>query len=249
MSRRLEGKTAVVTGASKGLGAAIARRFADEGASVVVNYSHSKDAADALVGDITSSGGAAVSVHANMSDDQQVHQLFAAAHDTYGSLDVLVNNAGIYDFQPLENLTLELFRQHFELNVYGYLSAIKEAVQYMSPGASIVNMGSTVTIFGPAGASVYTATKGAIDALTRSLSNELAPRGIRVNALKPGVVDTEGVQSGGFLTSGFGKALVEETPLGRLGRSDDVAPAAVYLASDESSWMTGEYITMSGGQR
>jgi 3-oxoacyl-[acyl-carrier protein] reductase len=249
MSSRLDGKVAVVTGASKGLGAEIARQFAAEGASVVVNYSHSKDAADTVVDDINKAGGSAVAIQADMSDEVQVRELFAQADRTFGRLDILVNNAGVYDFQPLQNLSLELFRRHFELNVYGYLAAIKEAVQYMSSGASIVNMSSTVTIFGPSDASVYTATKGAIDALTRSLSNELAPRGIRVNAIKPGVVDTEGVQDGGFLTSEFGRALVDETPLGRLGRSEDVAPAAVYLASDESGWMTGEYLTMAGGQR
>lgn len=249
MSGRLDGKVAVVTGASKGLGAEIARRFAAEGASVVVNYSHSKDAADAVVRDIEQAGGKAVPIQADMSDEAQVRRLFGETVGAFGRLDILVNNAGVYDFQPLQNLSLELFRRHFELNVYGYLTAIKEAAEYMSPGASIVNMSSTVTIFGPSDASVYTATKGAIDGLTRALSNELAPRGIRVYAIKPGVVDTEGVEAGGFLTSEFGKALIEETPLGRLGRSADVAPAAVYLASDESAWMTGEYITMAGGQR
>ncbi|MHA0285542.1 SDR family NAD(P)-dependent oxidoreductase [Mycobacterium sp. C3-094] len=249
MSGRLDGKVAVVTGASKGLGAEIARLFATEGAAVVVNYSHSEDAADTVVREIVRAGGQAVAVRADMSDEAQVRELFAETDRAFGRLDILVNNAGVYDFQPLQNLSLDLFRRHFELNVYGYLTAIKEAVHYMTPGASIVNMSSTVTIFGPSDASVYTATKGAIDALTRSLSNELAPRGIRVNAIKPGVVDTEGVQAGGFLTSDFGRALVEETPLGRLGHSEDVAPAAVYLASDESGWMTGEYITMAGGQR
>ena len=249
MSGRLDGKVAVVTGASKGLGAEIARQFAAEGASVVVNYSHSGDAADAVVHDIEQAGGAAVAVQADMSDEAQVRKLFAEADSAFGRIDILVNNAGVYDFQPLEKLSLELFRRHFDLNVYGYLTAIKEAVQYMPAGSSIVNMSSTVTIFGPSDASVYTATKGAIDGLTRALSNELAPRGIRVNAIKPGVVDTEGVEAGGFLTSEFGEALVAETPLGRLGRSEDVAPAAVYLASDESAWMTGEYITMAGGQR
>jgi 3-oxoacyl-[acyl-carrier protein] reductase len=249
VNQRLKGKTAVVTGASKGLGAEIARQFAAEGASVVVNYSHSEGAATDLVDDITRAGGTAVAIHADMSNEEQVRQLFVDTQNAFGSLDILVNNAGVYDFQPLQNLTLELFRRHFELNVYGYLLAIKEAVHYMSAGASIVNMGSTVTIFGPTEASVYTASKGAIDGLTRALSNELAPQGIRVNGIKPGVVDTEGVQAGGFLTSGFGDALIAETPLGRLGRSEDVAPAAVYLASDESAWMTGEFIIMSGGQR
>ncbi|OMC16606.1 3-oxoacyl-[acyl-carrier protein] reductase [Mycolicibacterium rutilum] len=249
MAYRLDGKTAVVTGASKGLGAAIALRFAAEGAAVVVNYSHSRQAADDVVCHITRCGGAAVAIQADMRDEEQVRRLFAEAHHTYGGIDVLVNNAGVYHFQPLQDLTLETFRHHFDLNVYGYLLAIKEAIAYMSPGASIVNMSSTVTAFGPTDSSVYTATKGAIDGLTRALSNELAPRGIRVNAIKPGVVDTDGVQAGGFLTDGFGQAIVAETPLGRLGAPEDIAPAAVYLASDETAWMTGEYITLSGGHR
>ena len=249
MSNRLQGKVAVVTGASKGLGAAIARNFGAEGASVVVNYSSSKDAADKVVADIVDVGGQAVAVKASMSKPAEVERLFDEANRAYGQVDVLVNNAGIYDFQPLENITLELFRKHMELNVFGYLLAVREAVKYMPDGGSIVNMSSTVTISGDPGSSVYAASKGAVDGLTRALSNELGPRGIRVNAIKPGVVDTEGLQAGGFLQSDFGSKILAETPLGRHGVPDDIAPIAVFLASDESSWTTGEFFILSGGQR
>jgi len=249
MSDRLQEKVAVITGASKGLGAAIARHFAAEGASVVVNYASSKEAADDIVDEIVEAGGKAIAIRADMRDPDDVRQLFAQANETYGRIDVLVNNAGVYDFQPLENLSLELFRKHFELNVFGYLLAIREAAAYMHDGGSIINMSSTVTLFGPENASVYSATKGAIDGLTRALSNELAPRRIRVNAIKPGVVATEGVHAGGFLESQFGPAITARTPLGRLGVPDDVAPAAVYLASDESAWTTGEFMVLAGGHR
>lgn len=249
MSHRLQGKVAVVTGASKGLGAAIARRFGDEGASVVVNYSSSKAAADQAVHDIQNAGGKAIAVKANMSSPADVEHLFAEANRAYGRVDVLLNNAGVYDFLPIENLSLEHFRRHFDLNVFGYLLAVKEAIRYMPEGGSIVNLSSTVTIFGPENASVYTASKGAIDGLTRALSNELAPRKVRVNAIKPGVVNTEGVEAGGFLQSDFGPEIIATTPLRRIGVPDDVAPAAVYLASDESSWTTGEFIVLAGGHR
>ena len=249
MSNRLQGKVAVVTGASKGIGAAIARGFGAEGASVVVNYASSKEAADKVVGDIVAAGGAAMAVKADMSKPFEVEQLFAEANRAYGRIDVLVNNAGVYDFQPLENITLELFRKHMELNVFGYLLAVKEAVGYMPDGGSIVNMSSTVTILGEPSSSVYTASKGAIDGLTRALSNELAPRKIRVNAIKPGVVDTDGLQAGGFLQTDFGPRILAETPLGRLGVPGDIAPVAVFLASDESSWTTGEFFILAGGHR
>jgi len=249
MANRLEGKIAVVTGASKGLGAAIARGFGAEGASVVVNYATSRDAAEQVAGDIVKAGGKAIAVKADMSSPEEVEHLFAEANRVYGRVDVLVNNAGVYDFQPLENISIDLFRRHMELNVFGYLLAVKEAVKYMREGGSIVNMSSTVTVFGPENASVYTASKGAIDGLTRSLSNELAPRKIRVNAIKPGVVDTEGVQAGGFLQTEFGPMVTSQTPIGRLGTTDDITPAAIYLASDESSWTTGEFFILAGGHR
>lgn len=249
MSNRLDGKVAVITGSSKGLGAAIARRFGAEGASVVVNYSSSEAAANDVVGDIVRAGGKAIAVKADMREPAEVEQLFAEADRAYGRVDVLVNNAGLYDFQPLESISIELFRRHMELNVFGYLLAVKEAVKYMPDGGSIVNMGSTVTIFGAANSSVYSASKGAIDALTRSLSTELGPRRIRVNAIKAGVVDTEGLQAGGFLQTDFGPTIISQTPLGRVGVPDDIAPATVYLASDESSWTTGEFFILAGGHR
>jgi len=250
MTSRLQGKVAVVTGASKGLGAAIARRFGAEGAAVVVNYATSKEAADRVVDDINAAGGRGLAVKANMSDPAQVEAMFAEANKAFGRLDVLVNNAGLYDFQPLENISLELFRKHMELNVFGYLLAIKEAVKYMPEGSSIVNIGSTVTMFGPENASVYSASKAAIDGLTRSLSNELIPRKIRINAIKPGVVETEGVEAGGFGEgTDFAAMIISKTPLRRLGKPEDIAHAAVYLASDESTWTTGEYIVLAGGHR
>ncbi|SFB63892.1 3-oxoacyl-[acyl-carrier protein] reductase [Rhizobium sp. NFR07] len=224
MPDRLKRKAAVATGASKGLGAAIARGFAAEGALLVVNYAASKDAADRVVADVEAAGGKAVAVKADIRDPAEVEALFPEANRAYGRVDVLVNNAGVYDFQPLENLSIELFRRHMELNVFGYLLAVKEAVKHMPEGGGIVNMSSTVTIFGLENAPVYTASKGAIDGLTRALSNELAPRKIRVNAIKPGVVDTEGVQVGGFLKTDFGRAAAARTPLKRLGTTDDVTP-------------------------
>ena len=249
MGNQLQGKVAVITGSSKGLGAAIARRFGFEGASVVVNYASSKDAADEVVDDIVKVGGKVISVKANMREPAEVEQLFAEANRAYGRVDVLVNNAGLYDFQPLENISIELFRKHMELNVFGYLLAVKEAVKYMPDGGSILNLGSTITIFGTPNSSVYAASKGAIDGLTRSLSNELAPRKIRVNAIKPGVVDTEGVQASGFLQTDFGPTIISQTPLRRLGVPDDITPLVVYLASDESSWTTGEHFILAGGHR
>ncbi|WP_421943258.1 SDR family NAD(P)-dependent oxidoreductase [Pedobacter sp.] len=249
-SNRLSGKVAIVTGSSKGLGAEIAKQFAREGASVIVNYSSSKAGAEAVVSHIENFGGKAKAIQANMGNPEDVSALFAQAYDAFGSLDILVNNAGVYDFLPIEQLSLESFRKHFELNVYGYLLAIKTSLKYFKKeGGSIINMSSTVTIFGPVNASTYTATKGAIDGLTRALSNELAQRKIRVNAIKPGVVATEGVVEGGFLDSDFGKETTAATPLGRLGLVSDISPAVVYLASEESAWMTGETIILSGGHR
>lgn len=249
-SNRLAGKVALVTGSSKGLGAAIAKQFALEGASVIINYSSSKEAAEAVVLEIENLGGKAKAIHANMGNIDDVNALFAETFEVFGPLDILVNNAGVYNFLPIEELTLESFRKHFELNVFGYLLSIKTALKYFNEaGGSIINMSSTVTIFGPVNASTYTATKGAIDGLTRGLSNELAPRKIRVNSIKPGVVATEGVEDGGFLHGEFSKSVIASTPAGRLGVASDIAPAAVYLASDESVWMTGETIILSGGHR
>ncbi len=248
--KRLDGKVAIVTGSSKGLGAAIAKGFAAEGASVVINYSSSKEEADRLVSQIEQEGGKAIAVKASMRERSDIAYLFQQTHDVFGKLDILVNNAGVYDFQPIENVTLEHFRKHFELNVLGYLFAIQEALKYFGPdGGSIVNMSSTVTSFGPVNASVYTATKGAIDALTKVLGNELGARKIRVNAIKPGVVDTEGVQAGGFLHTEFGPEVISRTPLGRLGKPEDIVPAAIFFASSDSEWITGETLLISGGHR
>lgn len=247
---RLGGKVAIITGSSKGLGAAIAEGFAREGASVVVNYSSSKEEADRLVAAIARSGRKSIAVRASMREREEVASLFKQAHEAFGKLDILVNNAGIYDFQPIEKVNLEHFRKHFELNVLGYLYAIQEAVTYFgSNGGVIVNMGSTVTSFGPVNASVYTASKGAVDGLTRALSNELGSRKIRVNAIKPGVVDTEGVQAGGFLHTEFSAEVTARTPLGRLGKPEDIVPAAIYFASSESEWITGETLFIAGGHR
>ncbi|WP_176054708.1 SDR family NAD(P)-dependent oxidoreductase [Paraburkholderia caribensis] len=249
MPERLRGKVAVVTGGSKGLGAAIARSFGTESATVVVNYAKNAASAETIVEDIRRLGGRAVSIKADMTDPDQVTDLFRQTSEMFGRVDVLVNNAGLYEFAPIEALNRESFDRHFQLNVFGYLLAVREAIKHMQPGGSIINMSSTVTMFGPENASVYTATKGAIDGLTRALSNELAKRRIRVNAIKPGVVHTEGVEAGGFLDSDFSVSVISRTPLKRLGTPEDIAPAAVYLASDESSWITGEFITISGGHR
>ena len=248
--KRLDGKVAIVTGSSKGIGAAIVKEFAAEGASVVVNYASSTVEADRLVAEIQGSGGKAIAIQANMREISDIERLFSETHKAFGKLDILVNNAGVYDFQPIEKVTLEHFRKHFELNVLGYLLAIKESLKYFGPeGGSVVNMSSTVTSFAPPNASVYTATKGAIDVLTKVLGNELGARKIRVNAIKPGVVDTEGVEAGGFLQTDFGPQVRSRTPLGRLGKPEDIAPAAVYFASSESDWITGETLMIAGGHR
>ncbi|MGY2686105.1 SDR family NAD(P)-dependent oxidoreductase [Pseudomonas tolaasii] len=217
MSHRLREHVAIITGASKGLAAAIAKQFGVEGARVVVNYASTKGAADGVVNEIVKAGGNAIAIKANVSDSAEFEQLFAQTNQAYGRVDVLVNNAGSCDFQPIENLSLDFFRKRFHLNVFGNLLAMKEAVKYMPKGSSIINTNSTVTYFGPKNASVYSATKGAIDGLTRALSNEIAPRKIRVNAIKPVVVGTDCVQAGGFLESEFGRATTAKTPLPRFG--------------------------------
>lgn len=248
--KRLQDKVAIVTGSSKGIGAAIAKEFAAQGASVVVNYASSRAEADRVVAEIAKAGGTGIVVKANMRERSDIEHLFSEAHKAFGKLSILVNNAGVYDFQPIENVTVEHFRLHFELNVLGYLFAIQESLNYFGPeGGSVVNMSSTVTSFAPVNASVYTATKGAIDALTKVLGNELGSRKIRVNAIKPGVVDTEGVEAGGFLQTEFGAEVLSRTPLGRLGKPEDIAQAAVFFASSESDWITGETLLIAGGHR
>ncbi len=247
---RLKGQIAVVTGASKGIGAAIAEHLAAEGASVVVNYASSKAGADAVVKRITQKDGKAVAVQADVSKAEDVQRLFAEAKKAFGKLDILVNNAGIYEFAPLESVTAEHFHKQFDLNVLGLLLATQEAVKHFGPaGGSIVNISSVAASLAPPTGSVYSATKAAVNAITRSLGQELGPRKIRVNAINPGMVETEGTHSAGITESDFRKQTEAQTPLGRIGVPQDIAPAVVFLASPESAWITGETLYISGGLR
>jgi 3-oxoacyl-[acyl-carrier protein] reductase len=247
---RLEGKIAVVTGASKGIGAAIAEQMAAEGASVVVNYASSKAGADAVVKRITQKEGKAVAVQADLSKPEEIQLLFAEAKRVFGKLDILVNNAGIYEYLSLVSITAEHFHKQFNLNVLGVLLAMQEAVKYFGPdGGSIVNISSVVATKAPPNASVYSGTKAAVNAITSSLAKELGPRKIRVNAINPGLIETEGLHTSGMAESDFRKQIETQTPLGRIGQPQDIAPAAVYLASQESAWITGETLYISGGLR
>jgi 3-oxoacyl-[acyl-carrier protein] reductase len=250
MTKRLAGKVAVVTGASKGIGAAIAEHLAAEGASVVVNYASSKAGADAVVKRISQKEGRAVAVQADVSKAADVERLFAEAKKAFGKLDILVNNAGIYEFAPLEAVTTEHFHKQFNLNVLGLLLTTQEAVKHIGPdGASVINISSVASTAGLPGAAVYSATKAAVDAVTRSLAKDLALRKVRVNSINPGMVETEGVHAAGISESDFRKQTESRTPLGRIGQPQDIAPAAVFLASDESGWITGETLYISGGLR
>ena len=252
MTQKLEGKVAVVTGASKGIGAAIAQQLADEGAAVVVNYGSSKQGADGVVAEITRKGGRAVAVQADMSKPADIKRLFAEAKKAFGRLDVLVNNAGIYKFAPLEEITPEHFHEMFDLNVLGLILASREAVKHFGPaGGSIINISSVVSTTAPPNWSVYNATKAAVDAVTRTLAKELGPRKIRVNSINPGLVETEGTTSAGTTAddSDIRKLVEANTPLGRVGQPQDIAPAAVFLASDDSRWITGETLYIAGGYR
>jgi 3-oxoacyl-[acyl-carrier protein] reductase len=252
MSRRLEGQVAVVTGASKGIGASIAKHLADEGAAVVVNYASSKQGADRVVAEITGKGGRAVAAQADMSEHADIKRLFAEAKKAFGRLDVVVNNAGIYEFAPLEEVTADHFHRQFDLNVLGLVLASQEAVKYFGPaGGSIVNISSVFATTAPASASVYSATKAAVEAVTRSLAKELGPRKIRVNSINPGLVETEGTTSAGTTDdeSGFRKQFESQAPLGRIGQPQDIGPAAVFFASDDSRWITGETLYIAGGYR
>jgi 3-oxoacyl-[acyl-carrier protein] reductase len=246
---KLTGKVAIVTGASKGIGAAIAKALAAEGAAVVVNYASSKAGADAVVAAITSANGRAVAVAGDVSKAADAQGIVDAAIETYGRLDILVNNSGIYEFAPIEDITEEHFHKHFNINVLGTLLTTQAAVKHLGEGASIVNLGSVVSRITPPGSAVYTGTKGAIDAITGVLARELGPRKIRVNAVNPGMVETEGTHSAGFIGSDFDTSTVAQTPLGRVGQPDDIAAVVVFLASDESRWMTGEQLLASGGLR
>ena len=247
---KLKNKVAVVTGASKGIGAAIAKALAAEGAAVVVNYSSSKEGADRVVADIAAKGGKAVAVQGDVSKAKDVDRIFAETKKQFGSLDVLVNNAGIYEFSPIGEVTEDKFHRLFNTNVLGLLLASQQAANLFGPdGGSIINIGSLVSRITPPGTSVYSATKGAVDAVTGALAKELAPKKIRVNSINPGMVETEGVHSAGFIGSDFEKGAVAQTPLGRIAQPGDIAPLAVFLASSDSGWLTGEAILASGGMR
>ncbi|WFR98835.1 glucose 1-dehydrogenase [Rhizobium tumorigenes] len=246
---KLAGKVAVVTGASKGIGAAIAKAFAAEGAKVVVNYSSSQAGADAVVKAITSAGGDAIAVQGDVSKAEQAKGLIDAAIREFGKLDVLVNNSGVYAFGAIEDVTEESYRHMFDVNVLGVLLTTKEAVRHFANGGSVINISSAVTSLAPPTSSVYTGTKGAVDAITSVLANELGGRKIRVNAILPGIVETEGTHTAGFVGSDFERDAVSKTPLGRIGQPNDIATVAVFLASDESGWLTGEHLTASGGFR
>jgi 3-oxoacyl-[acyl-carrier protein] reductase len=243
----LTGKVAVVTGASKGIGAAIAKSLAAAGASVVVNYSSSKAGADVVVEAITKAGGKAVAVQGNVSKDAET--IIDAAIKNFGKLDILVNNSGVYEMLPLEAITPEHFHKQFDVNVLGLLLVTQAAVKHLPKGGSIINIGSLVSRITPPMSAVYSATKGAVDVITGVLSLELGPKGIRVNALNPGLVETEGTHSSGFIGSDFHKGAEAGTPLGRIGQPDDIATAAVFLASDDAGWINGQLINAAGGAR
>jgi len=246
---KLSNKVAIVTGASKGIGAAVARQLAADGASVVVNYASSREGADRVVADIVKAGGKALAVQADVSKKADVDRLFAETKKAFGRLDVLVNNAGIYGFTPLVEITEAHFHEQFNVNVLGLLLASQRAVQHFGPeGGTIVNVSSVVSVAPPPGAAVYSATKAAVDAITRSLARELGPKKIRVNSINPGMVETEGVHAAGFMGSDFQKQVVAQTPLGRLGQPGDIATAVSFLASPESGWITGETLLAAGGQ-
>jgi len=248
--RKLEGKVAVVTGASKGIGASIARHLAAEGAAVVVDYVSSRADAERVVAEITRAGGRAIAVQADVARPADVTRLFAEAVKAFGRVDVLVNNAGVYEFRPLGDITEEHFHKLFDLNVLGLLLASREAVRHFGiEGGSIVNISSIASTLSPADASVYSGTKAAVDAVTRSLAKELGPRNIRVNAVNPGMVETEGVHAAGLDQSDFRKQVEAKTPLGRIGQPRDVAPTVVFLASEDSGWITGESLVIAGGLR
>ena len=250
MSEKFKGQVAVVTGASKGIGAAIARHLAAEGAAVVVNYSSSKEGAERVVADITRTGGRAVAVQADVARKADIQRLFAETRKAFGRLDVLVNNAGVYEFAPLAEVTAEHFHKLFGLNVLGLILTTQEAARHFGPdGGSVVNISSVVSTSAPPNASVYSATKAAVDAVTRSLAKELGPRKIRVNSINPGMVETEGVRGAGLDEGEMRDRYEAQAPLGRIGQPQDIAPAAAYLASADSAWVTGETLYVAGGFR
>jgi 3-oxoacyl-[acyl-carrier protein] reductase len=246
---KLTGKVAVVTGASKGIGAAIAKSLAAEGASVVVNFASSKAGADAVVSAITADGGKAIAVGGDVSKAAEAQGLIDAAIKNFGRLDILVNNSGVYEFSPIETFTEEHYNKIFNVNVLGLLLTTQAAVKHLGEGGSIINIGSVVSSRTPPNSAVYTGTKGAVDAITGVLAKELGPRRIRVNSINPGMVETEGVHAAGFMGSDFETGAVEQTPLGRIGQVDDIASVATFLASHDSKWITGELVRAGGGLR
>ena len=246
---KLTGKVAIVTGASKGIGAAIAKSLAAAGASVVVNYASSKTGADAVVTEIGAAGGTAVAVRGDVSKAADAQAIVDAAIAHFGRLDILVNNSGVYGFSPLESITEEDFHRHFNVNVLGLLLTTQAASKHLGEGSSIINIGSVVTRITPPGSAIYTGTKGAVDAITGVLSRELGPSKIRVNALNPGMIETEGTHAAGFIGSDFEADAITKTPLGRIGQPNDIASIAVFLASDDSYWLTGEQLLAGGGVR
>jgi 3-oxoacyl-[acyl-carrier protein] reductase len=250
MAKKLEGKVAVVTGGSKGIGAEIAKHLAAEGASVIVNYASSKSGADAVVNDITKKGGKAVAVQGDVAKQADIEKLLVETKKAFGKLDILVNNAGVYEFSPIENITPEHFHKLYDINVLGLLSTSREATKYFGKdGGSIINISSLVSVMGVPSASAYSGTKGAVDSITRVLAKELGPRKIRVNSINPGMVITEGVKTAGFEGTDFQKDIESRTPLGRVGQPEDIAPAAVFFASQDSAWITGETLVIAGGLR
>ncbi|GAB3902842.1 SDR family NAD(P)-dependent oxidoreductase [Mucilaginibacter boryungensis] len=248
--KKLSNKVAVVTGASKGIGAGIAKSLAAEGAAVVVNYASAKEGAEKVVADIVAAGGKAVAIQGDVAKQDDVNRLFAETKAAFGEVDILVNNAGVYQFGTIEQINEEEFHRQFNTNVLGLLLVTQGAVKsFGDRGGSVINISSTVTRITPPGSSIYTATKGAVDSITQVLSKELGPKKIRVNAINPGMVETEGAHAAGFIGSDFQTSIEQQVPLGRIGQVDDIAPIAVFLASDDSGWLTGETIIASGGMR
>jgi 3-oxoacyl-[acyl-carrier protein] reductase len=249
-SQKLAGKVAVVTGASKGIGASIAKHLAAEGAAVIVNYASSKTGADQVVKEITGDGGKAIAIKADVAKKADIDYLFAETKKAFGPVDILVNNAGIYEFQPLEKITEEHFHKQFNVNVLGLLLSTQKAVEQFGPnGGSIINISSVVSTAAPPAGSVYSATKAAVDTVTKSLAKELGPRKIRVNAVNPGMVETEGFNAAGIAGTDFEKQTVARTPLGRVGQPEDIARVVTFLATIDAGWVTGETIVVGGGLR
>lgn len=249
MANKLKNKVALVTGASKGIGASIALHLAAEGASVVVNYVSSREGAERVVAEIARNGGKAVAIQANVAHQDEIQRLLSETLKAFGKLDILVNNAGVYEFAPLEEITAEHFHKMFNLNVLGLLLVTQEAVKHFGDsGGNIINISSVASVINLPKTTVYSATKAAVDAMTRSLAKELGPRKIRVNAVNPGLVETEGVHTAGFIKGDFRDEVEANTPLGRIGQPEDIAPAVIFLASEDASWITGETLFISGGR-